>query len=71
MKCHILFSGKNKKSTISLWSAEFVQSVVKVKVLCIGRLWCKNQLSSNPFTLSGLFYRNSLDQCISNTRVSD
>ena len=33
MKCQILFSGKNKKNTIDLSSAELAQRVVKVKVL--------------------------------------
>ena len=33
MKCHILFSGKNKKNIINLSSAENAQRVVKVKVL--------------------------------------
>ena len=32
MKCHILFSGKNKKNIISLSSAENAQRVVKVKL---------------------------------------
>ena len=32
MKCQILFSRKNKKSIISLLSAEFAHSVVSVKV---------------------------------------
>ena len=31
MKCHILFSGKNKKNIINLSSAENAQRVVKVK----------------------------------------
>ena len=31
MKCQILFSGKNKKNNIILWSAENAQRVVKVK----------------------------------------
>ena len=33
MKCQSLFSGKNKKNIISLSSAEYAQSVGKVKVL--------------------------------------
>ena len=32
MKCQILFSGKNKKTIMSLSSAEFANRVVKVKV---------------------------------------
>ena len=32
MKCQGLFSGKNKKNVISLPSAEFAQSVVKVEI---------------------------------------
>ena len=31
MKCQILFSGKNKKNTINLSSAELALRVVKVK----------------------------------------
>ena len=31
MKCQILFSGKNKKNIINLWSAENAQRAVKVK----------------------------------------
>ena len=31
MKCHIQFSGKNKKNIINLSSAENAQRVVKVK----------------------------------------
>ena len=45
MKCHILFSEKNKKNIINLSSAENAQRVVKVKavvlvlfVLCVA-LW--------------------------------
>ena len=33
MKCHIQFSGKNKKNIINLSSAENAQRVVKVKYL--------------------------------------
>ena len=33
MKCHIQFSGKNKKNIINLSSAENAQRVVKVKIL--------------------------------------
>ena len=33
MKCHILFSGKNKKNIISLSSAENAQRVVKVNMV--------------------------------------
>ena len=33
MKCQILFSRKNKKNIISLSSAEFVHSMVNVKVI--------------------------------------
>ena len=32
LKCHILFSGKNKKNIINLSSAENAQRVVKVKI---------------------------------------
>ena len=32
MKCQILFSGKKEKNIINLLSAEFAQSVVKVKL---------------------------------------
>ena len=32
MEYQILFSGKNEKSMINLWSAEFAQRVVKVNV---------------------------------------
>ena len=31
MKCQNLFSGKNKKNMINLWSAEFAQRMIKVK----------------------------------------
>ena len=34
MKCHILFSGKNKKNIINLSSAENAQRVVKVNNQC-------------------------------------
>ena len=30
MKCHTLFSGKNKKNIVCLFSAELAQRVVKV-----------------------------------------
>ena len=33
MKCHILFSGENKKNIINLLSAEFAHKVVKVKII--------------------------------------
>ena len=32
MKCQILFSGKNKKNIVSLSSAVFAQSLVKVMI---------------------------------------
>ena len=35
MNCQNLFSGKNKKSIISMSSAEFAQTVVKVKEILI------------------------------------
>ena len=35
MKCHILFSGKNKKNIINLSSAENAQRVVKVKEVLV------------------------------------
>ena len=40
MKCHILFSEKNKKNIINLSSAENAQRVVKVK----GAIFLKNRL---------------------------
>ena len=46
MKCQILFSRKNKKSIISLLSAELASSMVSVKV---------NQYASEKTTLSELF----------------
>ena len=36
MKCQILFSGKNKSNIMNLSSAEFAQTVVKVKQLNYG-----------------------------------
>ena len=33
MKCHSLFSGKNKKNIINLSSAENAQRVVKVNIM--------------------------------------
>ena len=44
MKCHILFSGKNKKNIISLSSAENAQRVVKVKVVKYFLLLHRNML---------------------------
>ena len=38
MKCHILFSGKNKKNIISLSSAENAQRVVKVNLFSMTRV---------------------------------
>ena len=32
MKCQLLFSGKNKKTTINLFSADLAKRVVKVKM---------------------------------------
>ena len=34
MKCHILFSGKNKKNFTNLSSADLANRVVKFKQLC-------------------------------------
>ena len=61
MKCHILFSGKNKKNIISLSSAENAQRVVKVKapvttasdiITFLAHLSCRDKVSFCDHILS-------------------
>ena len=63
MKCQNLFSGKNKKTIISLSSAEFVHSIVGVKLLFIS-------VKSIPYPEQGLNQRCCGSACLFFTLLS-
>ena len=53
MKCQILFSRKNKKNIISLWSAEFAHSIVSVKVTSLNSQFVRHfRYCIFPFQIS-------------------
>ena len=54
MKCHILFSGKNKKNIINLSSAENAQRVVKVNIPHVDNLFSYYDQPNNYLTNSSL-----------------